>query len=116
MSDLKFADTHNLVAFLEKPTESEGFEEIATAKVKTINEEVQLQALVDGKKVIITKTSVRRDLHLEDAKAKRSDQHPYYSCGSYRGANGIGLTRGGYGGLTAGEGGCGILTGGGFVV
>ncbi|GJW09301.1 putative ribonuclease H-like domain-containing protein [Tanacetum coccineum] len=29
--------------------------------------EVQLQALVDGKKVIITKTSVRRDLQLEDA-------------------------------------------------
>ncbi|GJS40042.1 hypothetical protein Tco_0565085 [Tanacetum coccineum] len=28
MSDLKFADTHNLVAFLEKPTKSEGFEEI----------------------------------------------------------------------------------------
>ncbi|GJU69561.1 hypothetical protein Tco_0833467 [Tanacetum coccineum] len=28
MSDLKFTDTHNLVAFLEKPTESEGFEEI----------------------------------------------------------------------------------------
>ncbi|GJX68326.1 hypothetical protein Tco_0304053 [Tanacetum coccineum] len=28
MSDLKFADTHNLVAFLEKPTESEGFEGI----------------------------------------------------------------------------------------
>ncbi|GJR01240.1 hypothetical protein Tco_0524224 [Tanacetum coccineum] len=28
MSDIKFAETHNLVAFLEKPTESEGFEEI----------------------------------------------------------------------------------------
>ncbi|GKA92404.1 hypothetical protein Tco_0814329 [Tanacetum coccineum] len=28
MSDLKFADTHNLVAFLEKPTGSEGFKEI----------------------------------------------------------------------------------------
>ncbi|GJR96541.1 hypothetical protein Tco_0268715 [Tanacetum coccineum] len=28
MSDLKFVDTHSLVAFLEKPTESEGFEEI----------------------------------------------------------------------------------------
>ncbi|GJY27431.1 hypothetical protein Tco_0402157 [Tanacetum coccineum] len=28
MSDQKFADTHNLIAFLEKPTESEGFEEI----------------------------------------------------------------------------------------
>ncbi|GKD11132.1 hypothetical protein Tco_1190817, partial [Tanacetum coccineum] len=36
-------------------------------KVKTVNGEVQLQALVDGKKVIITKTSVRRDLQLEDA-------------------------------------------------
>ncbi|GKB63092.1 putative ribonuclease H-like domain-containing protein, partial [Tanacetum coccineum] len=39
----------------------------ATTKVKTINGEVQLQALVDGKKVIITETSVRRDLQLEDA-------------------------------------------------
>ncbi|GJR49305.1 uncharacterized mitochondrial protein-like protein [Tanacetum coccineum] len=39
----------------------------ATAKVKTVNGEVQLQALVDGKKEIITKTSVRRDLQLEDA-------------------------------------------------
>ncbi|GJZ84982.1 hypothetical protein Tco_0650321 [Tanacetum coccineum] len=95
MSDLKFADTHNLVMFLEKPTKSVGFEEIvdflnahtikyaltinptiytscieqflATAKVKTVNGEYQLQALVDGKKVIITETSVRRDLHLEDA-------------------------------------------------
>ncbi|GKA48031.1 putative ribonuclease H-like domain-containing protein, partial [Tanacetum coccineum] len=34
--------------------------------VKTINGEVQLQALVDGKKIIITKTSVRRDLQLND--------------------------------------------------
>ncbi|GJR34899.1 putative ribonuclease H-like domain-containing protein [Tanacetum coccineum] len=40
-----------------------------TTGVKTINGEVQLQALVDGKKVIITETSVRRDLHLEDAEA-----------------------------------------------
>ncbi|GJV69786.1 putative ribonuclease H-like domain-containing protein [Tanacetum coccineum] len=39
----------------------------ATAKVKTVNGEVQLQALVDGKKVIITETSVKRDLQLEDA-------------------------------------------------
>nr|GEU43053.1 hypothetical protein [Tanacetum cinerariifolium] len=86
---------HNLVAFLFKPTESEGFEKIidflnatpikyaltdnpiiytscieqfwATVKVKTINEEIQLQALVDGKKVIITETTVRRDLQLKDA-------------------------------------------------
>ncbi|GKC78407.1 hypothetical protein Tco_1129181, partial [Tanacetum coccineum] len=95
MSALKFADSHNMVAFLAKPTESEGFEQIldflnadpikyalmvnptiytscieqfwATTKVKIVNGEVQLQALVDGKKVIIIETSVRRDLQLEDA-------------------------------------------------
>ncbi|GKD94518.1 hypothetical protein Tco_1374355 [Tanacetum coccineum] len=67
MSDLKFVDTHNLVMFLEKPNESAGFEEIDTIKVKTVNEEVQLHALVDRKKVIITKSTIRRDLQLEDA-------------------------------------------------
>ncbi|GJY90293.1 hypothetical protein Tco_0505489 [Tanacetum coccineum] len=84
-----------MVAFLAKPTESNRFEQIldflnanpikyaltvnptiytscieqfwATAKVKIVNGEVQLQALVDGNKVIITETSVRRDLQLEDA-------------------------------------------------
>ncbi|GKD80087.1 hypothetical protein Tco_1342708, partial [Tanacetum coccineum] len=34
---------------------------------KTVNREVQLQALVDGKKVIITESTIRRDLQLEDA-------------------------------------------------
>ncbi|GJU75325.1 hypothetical protein Tco_1272395 [Tanacetum coccineum] len=95
MMTLKFADTHNMVTFLAKPAESEGFEQIvdflnenpiryaltinptiytlcveqfwATVKVKTINGEVQLQALVDGKKIIITESTVRRDLQLEDA-------------------------------------------------
>ncbi|GJS82762.1 hypothetical protein Tco_0749303 [Tanacetum coccineum] len=95
MSDLKFADTHNLVAILEKPTESEGFEEIVDflnanpikyaltvnptiycscvkhfwgiVKAKTVNEEVQLQALVDKKKLIITEYTIRSDLQLEDA-------------------------------------------------
>ncbi|GJW52864.1 hypothetical protein Tco_0096949 [Tanacetum coccineum] len=95
MSTLTFADTHNMVAFLEKPAESDGFHEIidflnanqiryaltvnptiytscieqfwATAKVKTVNGERQLQALVDKKKVILTETSIRSDLHLEDA-------------------------------------------------
>ncbi|GJZ25020.1 putative ribonuclease H-like domain-containing protein [Tanacetum coccineum] len=38
-----------------------------TAKVKTVNEEVQMHVLMDGKKVIITETIVRRDLQLEDA-------------------------------------------------
>ncbi|GKA92598.1 retrovirus-related pol polyprotein from transposon TNT 1-94 [Tanacetum coccineum] len=39
----------------------------ATAKAKTVNGEVQIQALVDGKKVIVTETSVRRALQLKDA-------------------------------------------------
>ncbi|GKA26325.1 hypothetical protein Tco_0712434 [Tanacetum coccineum] len=99
MSDLKFADTYNLVAFLEKPTKSEGFEEIVdflnanpikyaltvnptvyfscikqfwdTVKAKTVNEEVQLQALVDKKKVIITESTIRSDLQLEDAEGTK---------------------------------------------
>ncbi|GJV47791.1 hypothetical protein Tco_1438003 [Tanacetum coccineum] len=68
MVTLKFADTHNMVAFLSKPTESDGFEQIFWSNVvaKTINGEEQLHALVDGKKIIITESSVRRDLQLTD--------------------------------------------------
>ncbi|GJT91049.1 putative ribonuclease H-like domain-containing protein [Tanacetum coccineum] len=50
---LKFAETYNVVAFLEKPKESD--------RVR------QLQALVDKKRVIVTESSIRRDLHLDDA-------------------------------------------------
>ncbi|GJW98210.1 putative reverse transcriptase domain-containing protein [Tanacetum coccineum] len=39
----------------------------ATAKVKTVNGVRQLQALIDKKKMIITESSIRSDLHLEDA-------------------------------------------------
>ncbi|GJT55629.1 putative ribonuclease H-like domain-containing protein [Tanacetum coccineum] len=38
----------------------------STGMVKTINGEVQLHALVDGKKMIISEASVRKDLKLED--------------------------------------------------
>ncbi|GJV90768.1 hypothetical protein Tco_1538581, partial [Tanacetum coccineum] len=38
----------------------------STGMVKTINEEVQLHALVDGKKIIISKAFVKGDLKLED--------------------------------------------------
>ncbi|GJV80289.1 hypothetical protein Tco_1516159 [Tanacetum coccineum] len=38
-----------------------------SAKVKTVNGERQIQALVDKKKVIISKTSIRSDLKLDDA-------------------------------------------------
>nr|GEV48739.1 putative ribonuclease H-like domain-containing protein [Tanacetum cinerariifolium] len=33
----------------------------------TINEDIQLRALVDGKKIIVNESSIRRDLKLEDA-------------------------------------------------
>ncbi|GKD03497.1 hypothetical protein Tco_1178471 [Tanacetum coccineum] len=94
MTTLQFADTHNLVAFLSKLAESKGFKQIvdflnanpiryaltinltiytscikqfwATVKVKTVNGEVQLQSLVDGKNIIVTKASVRRNLQLND--------------------------------------------------
>ncbi|GKA99999.1 putative ribonuclease H-like domain-containing protein [Tanacetum coccineum] len=43
-----------------------------TGVVKTINGEVQLHALVDGKKIIIFVASVRRDLKLEDEEGRGS--------------------------------------------
>ncbi|GJR81223.1 putative ribonuclease H-like domain-containing protein [Tanacetum coccineum] len=39
----------------------------STVKAKMVYGEVQLQALVDGKKIVVTEASVRRDLQLEDA-------------------------------------------------
>ncbi|GKA18806.1 hypothetical protein Tco_0698721 [Tanacetum coccineum] len=39
----------------------------ATSKVKTVNDVRQIQALIDKKRLIITETSIRSDLHLEDA-------------------------------------------------
>ncbi|GKC09808.1 hypothetical protein Tco_1001418 [Tanacetum coccineum] len=94
MANLKFVDTHNMVAFLSKSKESDGFEQIvdflnahtikcaltvnptiytscieqfwSSVKVKTINGETQLHARVDGKKIIITESSVRRNLQLAD--------------------------------------------------
>ncbi|GJZ46826.1 hypothetical protein Tco_0600658 [Tanacetum coccineum] len=68
MSNLKFAKTHNLVAFLEKPKESDGFEGIIDfLNASSIRYALTIQALVDGKKVIVTETSVRRALQLKDA-------------------------------------------------
>ncbi|GKF22902.1 hypothetical protein Tco_0075224, partial [Tanacetum coccineum] len=94
MTTLQFANTHNMIAFLSKPKESDRFEQIvdflnthpikyaltvnpiiytscikqfwSIVKAKTVNGEVQLQALVDGKKIIVTEVSVRSDLQLDD--------------------------------------------------
>nr|GEU90718.1 transposase, MuDR, MULE transposase domain protein [Tanacetum cinerariifolium] len=95
MSTLIFAKTHNLIAYLAKPTKSEGFEQIidflngssvsyaltasltirtscikqfwTTAKVKTINDEVRIQALIDEKRVNIKESSIHHTLKLNDA-------------------------------------------------
>nr|GEW36875.1 hypothetical protein [Tanacetum cinerariifolium] len=94
MSTPKFADIRNLFAFLSKPTESEGFEQIiyflnvnpikyaltvnptiytscieqfwAAATARNINEEAQIHAKVNGMKVIISEATIRRDLKFKD--------------------------------------------------
>ncbi|GKE06962.1 ribonuclease H-like domain-containing protein [Tanacetum coccineum] len=50
-----------------KASSDDGKKFWSTVKAKTINGEVQLHALVYGKKIIITELNVRRDLQLEDA-------------------------------------------------
>ncbi|GJS51112.1 hypothetical protein Tco_0624474 [Tanacetum coccineum] len=73
MSNLKFAETHNLVAFLEKPKESDGFEGIIDfLNTSSIRYALKIQALIDRKKVIVTKMSVRRALQLKDAEGTES--------------------------------------------
>nr|GEU32382.1 hypothetical protein [Tanacetum cinerariifolium] len=88
MSTLKFAETYNMIVFLSKPTESEGFEQIidfnanpikyaltvnptdytscikqfwTTAKAKNINGEARIHAKVDGKKVFGNMRRVDKD-------------------------------------------------------
>nr|GEU79091.1 putative ribonuclease H-like domain-containing protein [Tanacetum cinerariifolium] len=46
----------------------------STAMAKTINEEVQLHAQVDGKEIVITKSSVRRDLQIADEEASLGER------------------------------------------
>ncbi|GJU61982.1 retrovirus-related pol polyprotein from transposon TNT 1-94 [Tanacetum coccineum] len=58
-----YIDSDYAGASLDRKSTTEG----ATVKAKTVNGEVQLQAPVDRKKTIITESTVRRDLQLEDA-------------------------------------------------
>ncbi|GJW42870.1 hypothetical protein Tco_0071669 [Tanacetum coccineum] len=96
MANLEFYDKHNMVAYLKKPTGSEGFQEIVdflndshkrcaltknptiyvsliekfwqTATVRTVdNGEQEITATVDGKEFTVTEASVRRHLQLSDA-------------------------------------------------
>nr|GFB22095.1 hypothetical protein [Tanacetum cinerariifolium] len=92
---LTFTDTHNLIVFLTKSDVSEGFEQILNflnasviqyaltvnltiyvscikqfwsfVSLKKTNDVVQLQALIDRRKVIITEATVRQVLRLDDA-------------------------------------------------
>ncbi|GJX91075.1 hypothetical protein Tco_0344401 [Tanacetum coccineum] len=94
MEALKFTDSHNMVPYLEKSMENANFNEIvdflnanpiryaitvspniyvsyieqfwSTAKTKTINNETQIRAKVEGKTIVITESSVRRDLYFDD--------------------------------------------------
>nr|GEV54354.1 hypothetical protein [Tanacetum cinerariifolium] len=68
MAPLTFADTHNMVAFLSKFDASAGFDQIfwATASIKKINNVVKLQALIDRKKVVVTKDIIQKDLRLDN--------------------------------------------------
>nr|GFB00623.1 hypothetical protein [Tanacetum cinerariifolium] len=95
MAPLTFADTHNMVAFLSNSDASTCFDQIvdflnahtiqyalvvnptlyvlcikqfwATTIIKKVNDAIQLHALIDGKKVIVTEDGIRRDLRLDDA-------------------------------------------------
>nr|GEX58413.1 hypothetical protein [Tanacetum cinerariifolium] len=90
-----FKQSNDLLLSREKPSESEGFDQIidflnakpiryaltvnptvyascvkqfwTTTKVKKVNDQEQIQALVDKQKVIITEESIRRDLKFDDA-------------------------------------------------
>nr|GEZ40117.1 hypothetical protein [Tanacetum cinerariifolium] len=92
---LTFADTHNMIVYLTKSDASEGFDQIidflnasaikcaltvnpniyvscikqfwSSILVKKVNDVTRLQALIDRKKVIITKAIVQESLRLNDA-------------------------------------------------
>nr|GEY38416.1 hypothetical protein [Tanacetum cinerariifolium] len=95
MAPLTFANAHNMIVFLTKSDASEGFDQIvnflnahtiqyalmvnppiyvscikqfwASISVKKTNDVVKLQPLIDRKKVVITKDTIRQDLRLDDA-------------------------------------------------
>ncbi|GKE03433.1 hypothetical protein Tco_1395451 [Tanacetum coccineum] len=94
MAGLTFADSYNMVAYLEKSIENAEFAEIvdfqnanliryaltvsltiyvfcieqfwSTAKTKTINNETQIHAKVEGKTIVISESSMMRDLQFDD--------------------------------------------------
>ncbi|GJZ86043.1 putative ribonuclease H-like domain-containing protein [Tanacetum coccineum] len=94
MKGSKFVDSHNMVAYLEKSTEHAVFDEIvdflnaspiryaltvsptiyvsyieqfwSTTKIKIVNNERQIHDKVDGKTIVISESSMRKDLQFND--------------------------------------------------
>ncbi|GKC36742.1 hypothetical protein Tco_1049126 [Tanacetum coccineum] len=73
MANLEFCDKHNMVAYLKKPTRSEGFQEIVdflngshiryALTIRTVdNGEQEITSMVNGNEFTITEASVRRHL------------------------------------------------------
>ncbi|GJY67864.1 hypothetical protein Tco_0470846 [Tanacetum coccineum] len=103
MEALKFSDSHNMVAYLEKSTENADFDEIvdflnanpiryaltisptiyvsyieqfwSTAKTKIVNNETQIHAKVNGKTIVITESSMRRGLQFNDEDEIFNDEY-----------------------------------------
>ncbi|GJY99822.1 hypothetical protein Tco_0517252 [Tanacetum coccineum] len=103
MEALKFADSHNMVAYLDKSTKNVDFDEIvnflnanpiryaltvsptiyasyieqfwSTTKTKTVNNETQIRAKVDGKTIVITESSMRRDLYFNNEDVVFNDEY-----------------------------------------
>nr|GEU57769.1 hypothetical protein [Tanacetum cinerariifolium] len=70
MVNLEFCDTHNMVAYLEKPEGNEGFHQLvdflSASNIRTLdNGEIEIIATIDRKVKIIS--SVRRHLKLADS-------------------------------------------------
>ncbi|GJX22274.1 hypothetical protein Tco_0226719 [Tanacetum coccineum] len=107
MANLEFCDKHNMVAYLKKPSGSEGFQEIVdflngshiryaltknptiyvslikkfwqTATVRTVdNGEQEITATVDGKEFTVTEASVRRHLQLADVDGFSGEHTPLF--------------------------------------
>ncbi|GJV82073.1 hypothetical protein Tco_1517943 [Tanacetum coccineum] len=103
MEALKFVDSYNMVAYLERSTENVDFDKIvdflndnpiryaltvsptiyvsyieqfwATTKTKIVNNERQIRVKVDGNIIVISESSVRRDLQFNDEDAVFNDEY-----------------------------------------
>nr|GEU96495.1 hypothetical protein [Tanacetum cinerariifolium] len=68
MADLKFVDQHNMVAYLEKSDDNIEFHQIVDflSSCSITYALTQIHAIVDGKAIVISESSVRSDLLFDD--------------------------------------------------